>query len=198
MRDLSLFLGFCMIWNSQMMVQTNQPDEAIIDSPHPGQVLQGIVGVNGSSDVSGFKSAEVSFSYMDDPTGTWFMIATETQPISNDRLATWDTTAITDGNYVLRLRVNLVDGTTRDVHVQDLRVRNYTPVETLTPPPVTPEATIIPTAVASPTPLPTPTTLAQNPATLASIDISTSFVYGGLATILLFILIRIYLWLRRK
>ena len=180
------------------MARAAQVGEAVIDSPRPGDVLQGVVAVNGSSDISGFVSAEISFTYLDDPTGTWFLIATDTQPVSNNRLVTWDTTVITDGNYVIRLRVNLADGAGREVLVPDLRVRNYTPVETSTPPPVTPEAVPIPTSMTTMTLFPTPTALARNPATLAPMDISTSILYGGLAAILTFLIIGIYLWLRKK
>jgi hypothetical protein len=48
------------------------------------------------------------------------------------------------------------------------------------------------------TPFPTPTALARNPATLVPMDISSSILYGGLAAILMFIIIGLYLWLRRK
>ena len=180
------------------MAKTAQLGEAVIDSPHPGEVLQGVVRVNGSSDINGFISSEISFTYMDDPTGTWFLVATSTLPVSSNRLVTWDTTVITDGNYVLRLRVSLSNETVKDVLVSDLRVRNYTPVETPTPHPVTPEATTTPSEIATSTPFPTPTALAQNPAILGPLNVSASMVYGGLAAILIFVIIGIYLWLRRK
>jgi hypothetical protein len=175
-----------------------QVDDPTIDSPHPGDVLQGVVAVTGSSDVEGFLSAETSFSYTDDPTGTWFLISTSTQPVSNNRLVTWDTTVITDGNYVMRLQVNLTNGTSREFLVPQLRVRNYTPVETPTPLPLAPEATPLPTSMSTMTPFPTPTALARNPATLGPMDVSASILYGGIAAISMFIIIGIYLWLRRK
>jgi hypothetical protein len=183
--------------------RTPQGSEGVIDSPRPGEAIQGIVAVIGSSDVNGFASAEISFEYMDDPTGTWFLIANNVQPVSKNTLATWDTTVITDGNYVLRLRVYLTDGSNKDILVTDLRVRNYTPVETPTPLPVAPEPTSVPTGTATsqpfPTPsFPTPTALGQNPAILAPADVTISILYGGLAAMLSFIIIGIYLWLRRK
>jgi hypothetical protein len=182
---------------------TPQVSEGIIDSPRPGEAIQGVVAVIGSSDVNGFASAEISFGYMDDPTGTWFLIANNVPPVSKSTLAAWDTTLITDGNYVLRLRVYLTDGSSKDILVPDLRVRNYSPVETATALPVTPEPTSIPTGTATlkpfPTPtFPTPTALVQNPAILAPADVTNSILYGGLATIFTFIAIGIYLWLRRK
>lgn len=193
MRLLMLSLVFWIVSFSPVLV-----DDPTIDSPRPGDVLQGVVAVTGSSDVGGFLSAETSFSYSDDPTGTWFLISTSTQPVSNNRLVTWDTTVITDGNYVMRLQVNLTNGTSREFIVPQLRVRNYTPVETPTPLAIAPEATPLPTSMSTMTPFPTPTALARNPATLVPTDVSASILYGGLATISMFIIIGVFLWLRRK
>ncbi len=198
MRILTIPLVFWMVFGSPVLRQTAQAGNAIIDSPRTGEVLLGVVVVKGSSDISGFESSEISFSFTDDPTGTWFLIAINPQPVADSTLVTWDTTVITDGNYVMRLKINLIDGTTREFLVPDLRVRNYTPVETPTPLPITPEATPIQTSMATLTSFPTPTGLARNPATLAPTDVSSSILYGGVAAILTFIIIGIYLWLRRK
>jgi hypothetical protein len=198
MRILRSSLIFWMVLSIPFQVLTAQVGDAVIESPRPGDVLQGVVAVIGSSKVNGFKSAEISFSYMDDPTGTWFLLANNVQPVSKSTLATWDTTVITDANYVLRLRVNLTDESSQEFLVSELHVRNYTPVETPTPLPVTPEATPLPTSTATLETFPTPTALGQNPAILAPMDVTTSIFYGGLAAILTFIIIGIYLWLRRK
>jgi hypothetical protein len=191
-----LFLG--MVLSSSILAPIAQLGDPAIVSPRPGEVLQGVVTISGTSDVTGFSSAEIAFSFTDDPTGTWFLIATNSQAVINDKLTTWDTTVITDGNYVVRLRVTLLDGSTRETLVSGLRVRNYTPVETPTPMPVVPEATPLPTITPTGTPFPTPTALARNPATLVPRDVSTSILYGGLMAISILILLSIYLWLRRK
>lgn len=198
MRILACSLFFGMVLASSVLARNAQFGDPVVVSPRPGDVLQGVVIIAGSSDVSGFVSAEVSFTYTDDPTGTWFMIALNSQPVFNDRLATWDTTVITDGDYVLRLRVYLIDGSSREALVSGLRVRNYTPAETPTPIARAPEATPLPTITPTTPPFPTPTTLPRNTATLASTDVSVSVLYGGLAVILIFIIVSIYLWLRRK
>ena len=206
MRILTSFSIMWMVLSIPFMGRTAQVGVATIDSPRPGDVLQGVIAVIGSNDVNGIVSAEISFTYMDDPTGTWFLIANNIQPVSKSTLAIWDTTVITDGNYVLRLRVNLTDGTSQESLVPELRVRNYTAVETPTPSPVdtteatpvTPEATPIPTGTATLELFSTPTALGQNPAILAPVDVTISILYGGLAAILTFIIIGIYLWLRRK
>jgi hypothetical protein len=169
--------------------------------------VQGVVTVNGTSAADGFLSAEVAFAYSGDATGTWFLVAVSGQPVTDGTLAVWDTTAITDGTYTLRLRVTLVDGSHLDALVPDLRVRNYTPTETPIPPtpsitpsptrtPVLPTATVTP--VPSATPFATPTALAENPAILPATDIYVSVLYGGLTVVLLFLFLALYMRLRQK
>ncbi len=183
---------------SPVLARTVQFGDPVIVAPRPGDVLQGVVTVTGSSNVNGFTSAEVAFTYAGDPTGTWFLVAANSQPVFNGTLATWDTTVITDGDYVLRLRVFLTDGSTREAFVSGLRVRNYTPVETPTPVALAPEATPLPTITPTATPFPTPTALPRNPAALAPTDVSAGILYGGLAAILTFVIVGIVLWLRKS
>jgi hypothetical protein len=172
--------------------------QPVILSPRQGEVLQGTITITGSSGETGFLSSEVDFAYAGDTTGTWFLVAVASQPVDSNTLATWDTTTITDGNYNLRLRVSLNDGTHLDAIIPDLRVRNYTPVETPTPAPTAILPTLTPTDTLTPTPFPTPTPLPVNPAVLTQADISTSLVYGGLGAVILIIILGIYLWLRRN
>jgi len=198
MRTLACSLFFGMILASPVLARNAQFGDPVIVVPRPGDVLQGVVTINGTSDATGFVSDELSFTYADDPTGTWFLIAMNSQPVFNDTLATWDTTVITDGDYVLLLRVYLTDGSSREALVSGLRVRNYTPVETPTPIPPAQEPTPLPTVTPTTTPFPTPTTLPRNPATLAPTDVSASILYGGLVALLTFVIIGFYFWLRRK
>lgn len=179
----------------QVSAQENTP---IITAPRPGDALQGVITITGMSQVDGFASAEIAFSYTGDPTGTWFRIATGSQPVQDGILAVWDTTSISDGVYDLRLRVMSADGKTLEAVTSGVRVRNYTPVETATPTAFIPAATPFPTRTATATPYPTPTLLPPNPAVLSSKDVSVGIGYGGLAAVLLFLLLGGYLWLRRK
>jgi hypothetical protein len=167
-------------------------------SPQPGEVLQGMVTIRGSSNETGFLSSEVDFAYSGDTTGTWFLVGTDNQPVDSDTLATWDTTTITDGNYNLRLRIYLSDGTHLESIVSNLRVRNYTSVETPTPAPTAIQPTQTPGDMLTPTPYPSPTSLPVNPAVLTPADISTSLAYGGLGAVILIIILGIYLGLRRN
>ncbi len=104
-----------------------------IRSPGPGEALQGIVTVAGTTDIPGFRSMEVAFAYQADPTGTWFLLQQSDTPVKERTLSSWDTTTITDGIYQLRLRVFLQDGQVIERKLEGLRVRNYTAIETSTP-----------------------------------------------------------------
>src|SRR5215216_9295 len=119
-----------------------------ITSPAPGEILRGQVTITGKVDVPSFVTAQVDFAYASDPTtGTWFNIQTFSQPPADSTLATWDTTSITDGDYVLRLRVNFEDGTCQDATVP-LKIGN----EMLPTPTAEPSSTPEVDSVLIPTP----------------------------------------------
>ena len=176
-----------------------QADSGIsIENPSAGEALQGIVTITGTNNAQGFGYSEVEFAYSNDSTGTWFLIATNTSPTTGGVLGTWDTTTITDGNYRLRLRVHLEDGSLRDAAIPNLRVRNYTAVETPTPAPTARQPTRVPTITLTPTLFPTPTMLPTNAAILTRSEITWSAGLGGAVAILILAIISLYLWLRRK
>jgi hypothetical protein len=170
----------------------------LVISPRQGDVLQGVVIIKGTTDLKGFVSAEVDFAYTGDPTVTWFLIATNNQRVNLDNLAVWDTTTITDGNYILRVRVYLKDGSFLDAAVPNLRVRNYTPIETPTPAPTALQPTVTMTPTLTSTPFPAPTPLPPNASILTPVDVSKSIAYGGLGAVFLLIVLGIYLGLRRR
>ncbi len=198
MRNLAFLILISSILASPVLARIAQFGDPAIIEPRTGDVLQGVVSITGTTDISGFAGSEISFAYTDDTTGTWFLIGRQDQPAFNDTLATWDTTVITDGNYVLRLRVQITDGSTRETVVPGLRVRNYSSVETPTSIPLAPESTQLPTVTPTSTPLPTPTSLPVNPARLAPKEVSASILYGGLLVILVFAIIGLLFWMRRK
>ena len=167
-----------------------------IDSPQSGDALQGVVEIIGTSEIVGFQSAEVAFAYGKD-NSTWFLITGSDQPVRDGVLASWDTTTIADGTYLLRVRVNTSDGEVVDAEAKDMRVRNYTPIETSTPRPeeqtAEPKVTL-PEATA----LPTPTNLPDNPASVTLMKLSFSLVEGAAFVLIVFIVIGIYSAARRK
>lgn len=174
----------------------------VISAPASGEALQGVITINGSTSDPGFVSAELSFSFSSQRSPrTWFLIQSFEQPSPAGKLATWDTGAVTDGVYDLRLVVMLKDGTQKEVVVSGLRVRNYTPVETNTPSPtpVRAETRLVPsqTPTATITPIPsTGTPLPTNPAELQPIELGFSLVQGMAVAFGLFALGGIYLGLK--
>lgn len=171
---------------------------ARIDTPRPGEALQGSVWIEGSTGSEGFQSAEVSFAY-EGEANNWFLIGMQSQPVKKGSLAVWDTTTIADGTYRLRLVVQLAGGRTEEVIVEGLRVRNYTPVETL--PAATAAATRPADTAQPPTPapavlLPTSSPQPANPAEVTQFGLGLSVTQGIIYTLVLFLLTGIYLGLR--
>jgi hypothetical protein len=187
-----------------LLVAQESPPIAIL-SPAPDEILRGQVTIAGKVDVPSFVSAQLDFAYAANPTDTWFAIETFSQPLADSTLATWDTTSITDGDYVLRLRVSFEDGTFQDVTVPFKIGNNF--VLTPTPEPTsTPQAdsVLIPTPfllAASPTPTdvprPTPTALPSNPVSLGQNQIYASLGRGALVILGLFALAGIIMRVRR-
>ncbi len=200
MRQTRRFLIIFMAWMfiNAGSVYAQVENGAVITSPTSGEAVQGLVPILGSTDLPGFVTSEVAFGYAGETTSTWFLISTIDHPVLSGLLATWDTTSITDGNYVVRLRVHLNDGSMRELTVPNLRVRNYTLVETPTPEPTAVKPTLLPTLTLTPTQFPTPTLLPTNQAVLTPTDVTMSIGIGGLGAIVLFSILGIYLWLRRK
>lgn len=181
---------------------TPEPPQVIISSPVDGQALKGTFGITGSTAIQDFVSAELSFTYSDNPSETWFLIQASTQPVEVGVLGQWDTSVITDGVYDLRLVVERQAGDPLIFTVRKLRVRNYTPVETNTPTPVTPTSTPLPGDTPVPTVTPTPTNtpipptmtvLPPNPAQITTQDVGLSVGKGALFSLSLFALIGIYI-----
>ena len=176
-----------------------------ITAPAPDEVLRGQVTITGSVDIVSFISAQLDFAYASNPTNTWFTIQTFSPPIVDSPLVVWDITSITDGDYILRLRVNLEDGTfqeaTAPIKIGNDALPTATPESTSTPEEVT---VLVPTPfllAASPTPTdvprPTPTALPPNPASLEQNEIYTSLGRGALVILGLFALAGLIIRVRR-
>jgi hypothetical protein len=179
-----------------------------LTSPQPGDVLRGQVEIFGSMDVPNFSSAELSFSFVgSDSADGWFTIQTFPQPKLDSPLAVWDTTSVTDGDYVLHLRVYFQDGSSQDASIADLKIRNDLPLPTLTPTEVFEISTPL-TAVENVTNVPVlatqtlafiqPTALPANPASINRDEISATFIRGALIALVFFVLISLLLRLRKN
>jgi hypothetical protein len=198
---------------AQVSAQDTPRPKVEITSPLPGEALQGLASITGNTAVEGFFSSELTFSYAGDPTKTWFLLHESYEPIAADTLFQWDTNTISDGNYDLRLTVYLDNGKFISIQVPDIRVRNYTPIETntptetptttpvtVTPLTLTPEDTPTPTVTASPPTTPVPVTntpLPPNPAELFRADITNSLARGAAGVLAVFLLIGLYLSIKR-
>ena len=188
---------------SAVMLQAQTPAPEIqVTSPLPGSALQGSVAITGSTDLPGFQSFEVSFSYPNGGPANWFLIQQSHSSVKGGILSVWDTSKIADGNYTLRVQVLLTDGSKVEKIVPDLRVRNYSAIETDTPTPaqvvfVTPVVTLTPTVVTG-TPQLTPTELPGNPAGMRPIELVFNMALGISFTVVLFGILGLYRWLRGK
>jgi hypothetical protein len=184
-----------------------------ISYPIHGQVLKGTVNITGTISIEGWTAFELAFalgdgsSIGDNATLNWFVFASGINPLPDGPLATWDTTALTDGDYTLRLRVFSSSGD-QDILIYGLRVRNYlidTPLPTMTftptttppaSPTVTPTVTFTPLPTATPYSMPTP--MPSNPAILRTDQIIFNLGRGVLFTGLLFGVFGLFLRLRRR
>jgi hypothetical protein len=185
-----------------------QGTAAQILSPSDGQYVRGQLPVRVTTDVPNFASAELDFAYASDPAQTWFNIQTASTPVTDQVMAIWDTTAITDGDYLLRLRVMVSVGSAQDATVT-VHVRNYLPLPTPSPaatatqPPVVDVPTaiiIVPTETATATPLPpapTPTALPPNPAGMTASEVFSGFWKGALVVAVVVILLAALMRVRR-
>jgi hypothetical protein len=182
-----------------------QDSGAAITSPKPGEALRGQVNIIGSTNVPNFVSAQLDFAYAADSAGTWFPLQALSQPVFDSPLYTWDTTSITDGDYILRLRVFTADGTVQEVTVPIQLQNDAIPTPTLAPTSTAEAVDVqIPTPfllAASPTPTdvpnPTPTPLPTNAASLNGNEIYASLGRGALVILGLFAFAGIILRLRR-
>jgi hypothetical protein len=140
-----------------------------ITSPRPEAELRGIVTIEGSASIGNFQFYKVEYSTADQPDFWRAVSQTYNQPILNGVLDRWNTPALPDGEYNLKLTAVDVRGQEACRYfVRNLTIANTQPTATLTPeaPPTLPGPTVTatPHATATPAPpTPTPTVLAIIP-----------------------------------
>ena len=207
---LDLFVNFMKIHLLLLLIllfpAAQETSLVTIVSPTSGDVISGEVTIVGTTDVSGFTSSQLDFSYASNPTDTWFALASSTQPVADSPLFVWDTSLISDGEYILRLRVFDENDTFQEVLIP-VTVQNDTPI--LTPTAVitsTPDRLDagLPTpflVAASPTPTltprPTPTPFPANAVSMTRTAIYTSLGRGALVILGLFAFAGLILRFRR-
>lgn len=189
-----------------LLIAAQDAPPLAITFPKADEVVSGEITITGTTEISGFVSSQLDFSYASDPTDAWFALQTSTQPVIDSPLAVWDTSLISDGNYILRLRVFLDDGASQEVTVP-FRVQNDTPI--LTPTPIItstpnkldaqPPTPFLVASSPTPTrtPRPTPTPLPTNSISINRTAVYTSLARGALVIIGLFLFAGLILRLRR-
>lgn len=205
-----ILLATALIFSSSLArAQSANPTKGEIKNIGDGDAVRGLVGIEGTTGIEGALSWELAFGYADDTTGTWFLINEGEEPVKNGTLTNWDTSTITDGTYNLRLTI-LFDGNRRShLIIQDVRIRNYTPIETDTPTPtitstpftITPFPSQTPTITQIPTNTPvadTPTPLPTNPVEISSRDINNSLARGAAGVMALFIVAGLYATIKKN
>lgn len=192
-----LFLIFNNLWSvidlDELFISPTATPAGIpgfhIISPQPGDVLQGNVPIKGSGRTLKKLTCEIEFSYAENPTNTWFQIYSGEVQEDQDLLGTWDTTMISDGIYTMRIKFLAQDRKEYAEIIPNLRVRNYSSIETPTAEPqnlvAQTSATTTPTSYIQQT---TTTPLPPNPAQITNSDIFSSIKIGiGFVLILFFL-----------
>jgi len=191
---INLFSGWASVNKQLDLVRILTPDD--------GSVLQGIVTVKGTVAGVGLQNGEVGFRYQDGGSESWFFLEQFNEPIVDATIAQWDTATIADGTYQLRVIAYYADGHQLETIVSNLRVRNYTVIETpvfSTKESELPVLTdVAPTSLPTETsPIATPTPLTVNDLVLTNDDIVSSVVQGAVIGILFLIILGIWMFIRK-
>ena len=163
-----------------------QGDVAIL-SPVDGEGVKGRIIIAGYIKATNAVRYDLDFAYTGQESAGWQPITTADKPAEDGSLGVWDTTAISDGNYTLRLRVYLSDGQTSDHLVSGVRVRNYSVMETTAPSALTGVITSQPSAtLVSLLPAGTPSkALPPNPAAITNQKLQINLVVSILIGLVL-------------
>jgi hypothetical protein len=175
------------------------PGYAEITSPATGQVVSGIVTIEGTAAHPEFLRYDLAFAFPNDPTDTWFPITEAVETAVHDsRLGIWDTSGITEGEYDLQLRVWTASGEPLIAQVTRIHVGRTGPAPGPTTADGQASATPNPTAtiaVQVPTHVPTLATAPATPARMGRSQIA--FGVGALLAITMLAGLAVYGRLRR-
>jgi hypothetical protein len=111
-----------------------------IVNPAPGDIISGIVLIEGTANHPDFLRYEIAFRQDFNPNADWIAFAQGDRPVIDGTLAIWDTTVggeaapvFPDGRYRLRLRVVRNDYNYDEFFVTDLIIANSNVTPTTTP-----------------------------------------------------------------
>lgn len=195
-----ILLSICSLSFSR--VQQEQEDLVEITFPGSGNAVQGLIQITGTANIADFQTYRLEFSTQNSASPSWFLIHQQSSPIVNGILGEWDTSVLTDGEYMLRLSVYTQTNELTTFLAENIRIRNYTAIETDTPTPTSEntEPVATPTISASPTPPPlaTPTRLPPNPISINLSTLQNAAVVGTIIGAIGAVVIILYAGYRQK
>ena len=175
----------------------------VIYAPISGEVVQGQIPIDVGIVAPGYTKVELEFSYTNLNENGWFLLAESGQIPFDGILTQWDTTLITDGEYDLRLVALNGNDTPIVFQISNIRVRNYSPIETDTPMPEKPTdtvspglSTVVPESINTVIP-PTITPFPTNPAIFNSAQLIKSTTMGVGLILVVFIVLGLYIGVRQ-
>lgn len=179
-----------------------------ITSPAQNETVVGVVNITGTAAHPQFVRYEISFAYDPNPTDTWFELQppSETQ-VAEGLLAAWDTTSISDGTYMIRLRVYSSDSATpQEAIVRGIKIRNAAPPtaaptstgEAASPTPTLALPTATPASTPASSPFPIASPVSPSSPSLDLLPYTSAFCNGAYLTFGVFIFLGLYAVLRDR
>jgi hypothetical protein len=105
-----------------VLAQPATPIARII-TPVREQTLRGSVTIQGSASAPAFARYELAYAAEPD-LASWVVIGGGAQPVAAGFLGVWNTRALPDGQYALRLQVFELDGSVSEALVRNLKLAN--------------------------------------------------------------------------
>jgi hypothetical protein len=191
--SIVLALALALVPSSVEAAEARQaPGYAEIASPEAGSAVQGIVTITGSANHPSFTAYDLAFAYADNPTDTWFPLGpTVRSAVVQGPLGLWDTSRISPGAYVLRLRVFLSTGAVLESQARGITIG--LPTTTPAPGAASPTSTSVPPTPTLVAPFPTPPGAAARPDPVGS-----ALAIGGATAVAGLVLLAVYLALQRS
>ncbi|HSK87624.1 MAG TPA: hypothetical protein VK880_04675 [Anaerolineales bacterium] len=98
------------------------PDQIMITSPEPGDIVSGIVNIAGTANVPNFGFYKYEVARLGSQ--EWATISADRQTKQNEQLGDWNTSSLTNGDYFLRLVITDNVGLALEPCVIAVRVAN--------------------------------------------------------------------------
>ena len=217
---IAVLLSLTIVLSPEISVAAPPSQEQVLEisSPQGDAQLRGSVEIIGTAHWPDFWFYKLQYAPAATPDAFVDLGVTHEEQRTNERLETWHTAALPDGDYLLRLVIVRTDGNWMATEPIPVRIANMQPTatrvpeETPTPTPTivlfTPTTAIVeqPTTVIRPTPAPTagivPTQAAspERPGGISVPDLGIfvrQFVFGAFVTTAVFLFVGIVALLRR-